>query len=44
MMTKMENIKRQLAESAETKQAIIEFCLIDIEAAADLMIGTVQKK
>ena len=43
-MTKMENIKRQLAESAETKQAIIEFCLTDIEAAADLMIGTVQKK
>jgi len=40
----MENIKRQLAESAETKQAIIEFCLTDIEAAADLMIGTVQKK
>ena len=43
-MTKMGNIKRQLAESAETKQAIIEFCLTDIEAAADLMIGTVQKK
>ena len=43
-MTKMENIKRQLAESAATKQAIIELCLTDIEAAADLMIGAVRKK
>jgi len=40
----MENIKRQLAESAATKQAIIELCLTDIEAAADLMIGAVRKK
>ena len=43
-MTIRENIARQLVESAETKKEMVELCLSDIEKAAELMIGAVQKK
>ena len=43
-MTIRENIAKQLVESAETKKEMVELCLSDIEKAAELMIGAVQKK
>ena len=43
-MTIRENIAKQLVESAKTKKKMVELCLSDIEKAAELMIGAVQKK
>ena len=43
-MTIRENITKQLVESAEMKKEMVKLCLSDIEKAAELMIGAVQRK